>query len=1093
MLGPLEVAIDGNGVDLGKGGRRTVLAALLLAEGAPVATDDLISDIWGDQTPSNARTMVYGYVSKLRRILGSEDDAGPIRTHPHAYALHLEDAVVDHDLFRADLIRSERAIVREQVEDALDSIDRALGRWRGEICQGLALLGPAAVAAERIERERHRAELLRIDLMMRLGRIGDVIPELRRLIAAALDAVEDAARRDGADVVTLPGEGCIAAWGLRDAEADTAARAARLVLRLMAIGASDMAVAANIVSIAAGIATERMAVGSTGPADDLRAAGPTFAAARLLSRAEPGGVLVDRTTASLMPTGSRLEIGDHGIRVLAIRDADPGELLDRDAERATMRAAWRRCLDLGESLIVAIIGDPGMGKTSLVRDFLQAEDAPHVAIRCHRGPVPVLDQLCTALETLRSGDDRRDDVTAPAAERSLEDRYLSARTALRSIRSRPLAVIIDDLQWASETFHDVLARLARSVASQPIVFIVTSRGPLPADGDLRPDVTIGLAPLGDDAAESLLRLAAGRSMRPEVARELLLAASGNPLYSRQTAAYRDDLVSTFPASADDRNPEVPSSVELVLHARLDRLPRKHLDVLEAIVVLGETARRRLQEMLPASDPEAIDEAIGSLTRSGWLDDLGHPAHDLIHDAVLEAMDWQTRAAFHARAASLLEASGLDATEDLIAIGTHLEAHLDAVRSNGEAAAEASEVADHASDLLSTAGWRLVARGGHGAGTDLLGRAASLRRAWGLPSVELEIEHAFALIESGQIDEARDRLRTIDRDAAGRDPRLRAYARVADSAITLYGADDPEAVALAEETAREALPLLSLAEHERSVELTTYLLAWLQFTRGRLSEADGLLEGMIDAGSAVRVIRAGILEGAEPLDDRTMQQIELETAGFTGSRRAERSAQLATLYALKGDVERARSAADLALHLANEIDLPLTTATVSLSVGLAMSRLGQLEVAERHLRRSEDRFADTGNRNFRSTALAHLARVVVSLGRPGEVGELLALASTMCATEDVQTQVVIGAVRGRATVLAGDRLGLDDVRAGLERIAATEFEVERCDVLIDLAECHVADGTGHEAAALALEAIAGFERKRAFGAAQRTRETFADVL
>ena len=70
---------------------------------------------------------------------------------------------------------------------------------------------------------------------------------------------------------------------------------------------------------------------------------------------------------------------------------------------------------------------------------------------------------------------------------------------------------------------------------------------------------------------------------------------------------------------------------------------------EALLVLGETARRRLQEMLPSAEPESIDGSIASLTRAGWLDETGHTANELIHDAVLDAMSWQTEATLHGRA------------------------------------------------------------------------------------------------------------------------------------------------------------------------------------------------------------------------------------------------------------------------------------------------------------------------------------------------------------------------------------------------------------------------------------------------------------
>ncbi|MEU2632574.1 winged helix-turn-helix domain-containing protein, partial [Kitasatospora sp. NPDC007106] len=69
LLGPVEAHCDGTGVDLGPPKRRTVLAMLLLADGALVTTDRLGEALWHERPPTHARTAVQGHISQLRRQL----------------------------------------------------------------------------------------------------------------------------------------------------------------------------------------------------------------------------------------------------------------------------------------------------------------------------------------------------------------------------------------------------------------------------------------------------------------------------------------------------------------------------------------------------------------------------------------------------------------------------------------------------------------------------------------------------------------------------------------------------------------------------------------------------------------------------------------------------------------------------------------------------------------------------------------------------------------------------------------------------------------------------------------------------------------
>jgi DNA-binding SARP family transcriptional activator len=70
ILGPLEVLHDhGRPLVLGGAKQRALLAVLLLHAGQVVSADRLIDELWGEDPPQTARSVLQVYVANLRRIL----------------------------------------------------------------------------------------------------------------------------------------------------------------------------------------------------------------------------------------------------------------------------------------------------------------------------------------------------------------------------------------------------------------------------------------------------------------------------------------------------------------------------------------------------------------------------------------------------------------------------------------------------------------------------------------------------------------------------------------------------------------------------------------------------------------------------------------------------------------------------------------------------------------------------------------------------------------------------------------------------------------------------------------------------------------
>jgi DNA-binding SARP family transcriptional activator len=75
LLGPMLVLRDGQAIRLTQGRQLCVLVYLLLNRNRTVSAARLIDELWGEAPPPTVATMLHGYVSTLRRELGS--DWGP--------------------------------------------------------------------------------------------------------------------------------------------------------------------------------------------------------------------------------------------------------------------------------------------------------------------------------------------------------------------------------------------------------------------------------------------------------------------------------------------------------------------------------------------------------------------------------------------------------------------------------------------------------------------------------------------------------------------------------------------------------------------------------------------------------------------------------------------------------------------------------------------------------------------------------------------------------------------------------------------------------------------------------------------------------
>jgi DNA-binding SARP family transcriptional activator/ABC-type branched-subunit amino acid transport system substrate-binding protein len=175
VLGPLEVLENGEKLPLGGPRQRLVLAYLLLEANRVVPTDRLIDRIWGDEPPEAARSALFAYVSRLKKLLGPTR----IQARPPGYVLLSAPEALDALRF-ADLLDAARREASPVLRVAL--LADALALWRGDPLSDLADHGSLQAAISRLE-ELHLAALEEYaDAQLEAGKHVEAVPGLESLV-----------------------------------------------------------------------------------------------------------------------------------------------------------------------------------------------------------------------------------------------------------------------------------------------------------------------------------------------------------------------------------------------------------------------------------------------------------------------------------------------------------------------------------------------------------------------------------------------------------------------------------------------------------------------------------------------------------------------------------------------------------------------------------------------------------------------------------------------------------------------------------------------------------------------------------------------
>jgi class 3 adenylate cyclase/tetratricopeptide (TPR) repeat protein len=939
---------------------------------------------------------------------------------------------------------------------------------------------------------------------------------IRRYFADLRAIVE----RHGGTVEKFVGDAVMAVFGIPTAHEDDALRAVR--------AASEMrsAIAAHGLEARIGVNTGEVVVGGEG--ETLVTGDAVNVAARLEQAAEAGEALIGAETRALVRDAVRvdpvepLELKGKSVPVEAYRllgvleDAAPiarhleTPLVGRERER---RRLWRDYEDAVADRtcrLFTLLGPAGIGKSRLVADFLErvGDSADVLRGRClsyGEGITywPLLEMLVgVGLEpegVLSS---------TPEETRVGFRRLLEARAA-----DRPQVVVIDDLQWAEPLFVELVEHVADLSRDAPIFLLCIARTELL---DARPEWAGGklnatsllLEPLGvEECATLVSQLVSDAPLDDELRARIIHASAGNPLYVEEMLAMvrerRGDELA------------VPPTIHALLQARLDTLEPDVRTVIEMGAIEGEVFHRgAVATLVPEELRRGLEVHLAGLVRRELIrpgaalvpgEDAYRFRHILIRDAAYGAMPKELRAELHERFSTWLEGAETPTSfeQDEI-LGYHLE---QAVRLR----AELGLAGDTDRELATQAGLRLVAAG-HGAfgRTDLPAAVSFFQRGSDLLSrgnpkrLDARAELASGLVRTGQLEQAEGVLRSSLEEARetgsqGEEARLRlalnSLRTRTDQRMTVED-ELREAVEIAALLAAlDDIPNLSRAYME---------IGMARFMSGRAGEGDA---DLVRAAELARQAGDRALE-RDALNQRLRPVAWGPATATAGAAFCEmllasditsvgdkaHAWQVTALCAAqRGDEAATRSAGERAQALIEEFGLTSQRGVSSMDLGSAAALVGDLEEAERILRRGNDALDEMGDTGARCTVAAMLADVLVQKGDPHEAVRFAAQSREIAAADDLDAQPRWRAAMARALSLQGDHGRAERfAREAAELVEPIDLLLLKGAVLDALGEVLERAGKADEANVVLERAVAVHEQKGNAVSALRTRAARSHV-
>ena len=618
-------------------------------------------------------------------------------------------------------------------------------RFCGDCGSALADAGSgreqASTATSPFEAERRQLTVMFCDLVGSTALSERLDPEdLRGLLNIYHEACAAVVDRYEGHIAKYLGDGLLVYFGYPQAHEDDAERAVRAALDIVAEMnrlSDGIAVEQDItLQVHLGIHTGLVIAGEMG-AGDAREIGAIVGetpniAARLEQIAEPNAVLISEDTKHLIEGlfildalgPQRLKGVSTPVSVYRVRETSEARgrldamadraltpLIGRAEEISLLVKRWAQAKE-GESQVVLLSGDPGVGKSRIVRGFRDAlEGEPHSRILYFCSPYhrnsalyPLIEQFQRACRFSKNDSPEAklsklervlSDLDLPvarygplfgslfslpiherypplglASDQQKAETFASVARIVKAMANRdPVLMVVEDAHWVDPSTQDLLGILIEELRSIRFFLLVTFRSEFEPPWQGQAQITaLHLNRLSrKECAAIVERVPGGKALPRVVLDQIVEKSEGVPLFVEELTKTlletgflervepNADFSRALPSSV------LPASLRDSLTARLDRLgPVK--EVAQLAAVLGRTFNGDLLSAVASLDRKALARALSKLIDAGLVFKRGSNAsasyefkHALVRDAAYESLLKSKRQDYHGRIARKLEA------------------------------------------------------------------------------------------------------------------------------------------------------------------------------------------------------------------------------------------------------------------------------------------------------------------------------------------------------------------------------------------------------------------------------------------------------
>ena len=485
--------------------------------------------------------------------------------------------------------------------------------------------------------------------------------EARQVVGRFYDVVQHVVERWFAgSVANYLGDGVLAVFGLPAAHEDDPERAVRAGLAIrdaMPVLNAHLGSTFGVqIAVRVGIDTGEVVAASGSTFDrDFLISDTVTTAARLQQTVTAGTVVVGERTYRL----TRESIEYHDLPPMQVKGKDeavpvwaavralpePSDvrriaapLVGRHGELALLRHLYQRTHEDARLHLITLTGQPGIGKSRLLREFLadlrEATPTPLVLrgrsvafgwqigyhtlldiLRMRAGlmdtdaPDIVREKLAHWLREnlpdqpalldglLLTFGSEQADADPGQIRRQLFEAWIGLVTGLAA--SRPVVLAFEDLHWADEGVLDLIELLADRASALPVFIVCVARPELLErrtnwGGGRRNATNIDLPPLRANEVEQLVASLGSQGLADDVLRTIAQRAEGNQLFVEELV--RMIMEGSVPGA------QIPDTVQAVITARIDRLPVPERRALQAAAVIGRTFWPSALAAIAAQDP-----------------------------------------------------------------------------------------------------------------------------------------------------------------------------------------------------------------------------------------------------------------------------------------------------------------------------------------------------------------------------------------------------------------------------------------------------------------------------------------------------------